>query len=54
MIRGVRIELVKLGTVRLSYGLLATAVLLTGFFSVVEASRPASASRSRRCPPRPA
>jgi ABC-2 type transport system permease protein len=35
----IRIELVKLSTVRLSYGLLATAVLLTGFFSVIEASR---------------
>ncbi len=39
MTRLIRIELVKLGTVRFSYGLLATAAALTGVFSVLEASR---------------
>jgi ABC-2 type transport system permease protein len=35
----IHIELVKLSTVRLTYWLLATAVALTGFFSIIEASR---------------
>jgi ABC-2 type transport system permease protein len=39
MIRQIRIELLKLTTVRLSYGLLAFAVALTGIFSAIEASR---------------
>jgi ABC-2 type transport system permease protein len=39
MIRQIRIELLKLVTVRLSYGLLAFAAALTGIFSAIEASR---------------
>jgi ABC-2 type transport system permease protein len=39
MIRLIRIELLKLVTVRLSYGLLALAAALTGIFSAIEASR---------------
>jgi ABC-2 type transport system permease protein len=39
MIRQIRIELLKLTTVRFSYGLLAFAVLLTGVFSAISASR---------------
>jgi ABC-2 type transport system permease protein len=39
MIRQIRIELLKMTTVRLSYGLLATAVALTGIFSAISASR---------------
>ncbi|HLN71185.1 MAG TPA: hypothetical protein VK280_28435 [Streptosporangiaceae bacterium] len=39
MIRQIRIELLKLVTVRLSYGLLAVGVALTGIFSAIEASR---------------
>jgi ABC-2 type transport system permease protein len=39
MIAQVRIELLKLVTVRLTYGLLAFAAGLTGIFSVIEASR---------------
>lgn len=39
MIRQIRIELLKLVTVRLSYGLLAFSVALTGIFSAIEASR---------------
>jgi ABC-2 type transport system permease protein len=39
MTRQIRAELLKLVTVRLSYGLLAVAVALTGLFSVIEASR---------------
>jgi ABC-2 type transport system permease protein len=39
MIRQIRIELLKLATVRLTYGLLAFAVGLTGIFSAIEASR---------------
>jgi ABC-2 type transport system permease protein len=39
MIRQIRIELLKLVTVRLGYGLLASAAALTGIFSAVEASR---------------
>jgi ABC-2 type transport system permease protein len=39
MTRSIRIELVKLSTVRLSYGLLAAAALLTALFSVLEAAR---------------
>ena len=39
MIRQIRIELLKLTTVRLTYGLLAFAAALTAIFSAVEASR---------------
>jgi len=39
MIRQIRIELVKLTTVRFSYGLLAFTAALTGIFSAIEASR---------------
>ncbi len=39
MTRLVRIELLKLRTTRLSYGLLITAVVLTALFSVLEATR---------------
>jgi len=39
MIRQIRIELLKLATVRLSYGLLGFAVALTGIFSAIEAAR---------------
>jgi ABC-2 type transport system permease protein len=39
MIRLIRIELLKLVTVRLSYGLLALAAALTGIFSAIESSR---------------
>jgi ABC-2 type transport system permease protein len=39
MIRQVRIELLKLSTVRFNYGLLAGAAVLTGIFSAIEASR---------------
>lgn len=42
MTRDIRIELVKLTTVRLSYWLLAAGALLTGLFSVIEASRAGS------------
>jgi len=42
MIRLIRIELLKLRTTRLSYGLLATAAGLTALFSVIEASRAGS------------
>jgi ABC-2 type transport system permease protein len=39
MIRLIRVELLKLRTVRLSYGLLATGVALTALFSVLESVR---------------
>jgi ABC-2 type transport system permease protein len=39
MIRQIRIELLKLVTVRFGYGLLAFAAVLTGIFSAIEASR---------------
>ena len=39
MIRQIRVELLKLVTTRLSYGLLAFAIALTGIFSAIEASR---------------
>ena len=44
MIRQVRIELLKMVTVRLTYGLLAFAVGLTGIFSAIEASRAGSSA----------
>ena len=44
MIRQIRIELLKLVTVRLSYGLLAFTVALTGIFSAIEASRAGTSS----------
>jgi ABC-2 type transport system permease protein len=44
MIRLIRIELLKLRTTRVSYGLLATAAGLTALFSVIEASRAGSAN----------
>lgn len=43
MIRLIRIELLKLRTTRLGYGLLATAAGLTALFSAIEASRAGSA-----------
>ena len=48
MIRLIRIELLKLVTARLSYGLLALAAGLTGIFSAIEAPAPARATASRR------
>jgi ABC-2 type transport system permease protein len=39
MIRQIRIEVLKLVTVRLGYGLLAFAAALTGIFSAIESSR---------------
>ena len=39
MIRQIRIELLKLTTVRLTYGLLAFAAALTGIFSAIESGR---------------
>ena len=42
MIRPIRVELLKLRTTRLSYGLLATAAGLTALFSVIEAARAGS------------
>ncbi len=42
MIRLIRVELVKIRTTRLTYGLLATAVALTALFTALEASRAGS------------
>jgi ABC-2 type transport system permease protein len=42
MIRLIRVELLKLRTTRLTYGLLATAAVLTGVFAVLEAARAGS------------
>jgi ABC-2 type transport system permease protein len=42
MIRLIRVELLKLRTTRLTYGLLATAAALTGVFAVIEAVRAGS------------
>ena len=39
MIRLIGVELLKLRTTRLTYGLLATAATLTGAFAVIEAAR---------------
>jgi len=39
VIRGIRVELLKLRTVRASYGLLAAAVGLTAVFSIIESER---------------
>ena len=44
MIRQIRIELLKLTTVRLTYGLLAAVAALTGIFSALEASRAATSA----------
>jgi len=44
MIRLIRVELLKLRTTRLTYGLLATAAVLTGVFAVIEAARAGSGS----------
>jgi ABC-2 type transport system permease protein len=44
MIRQIRIELLKLSTIRFNYGLLAAAVALTGVFSALSASRAGQAS----------
>jgi ABC-2 type transport system permease protein len=41
--RLIRVELLKIRTTRLSYGLLATAVALTALFSVLEAARAGTA-----------
>jgi ABC-2 type transport system permease protein len=46
MTRLIRVELLKLRTTRLSYGLLAAAAGLTALFSVIEASRAGSAGRN--------
>ena len=54
MIRLIGVELLKLRTTRLTYGLLATAATLTGAFAVIEAARAGSGAGPRRCPPRPA
>jgi ABC-2 type transport system permease protein len=43
MIRLIRAELLKLGTIRLTYGLLAVAAALTALFATLEASRAGSA-----------
>jgi len=42
MTRLIRVELLKLRTTRLTYGLLATAAALTGVFAVIEAARAGS------------
>jgi ABC-2 type transport system permease protein len=42
MIRLIRVELLKLRTTRVTYGLLATAAALTGVFAVIEAVRAGS------------
>lgn len=42
MSRLIRVELLKIRTTRLSYGMLATAVALTALFSVLEAARAGS------------
>jgi ABC-2 type transport system permease protein len=42
MIRLIGVELLKLRTTRLTYGLLATAAALTGVFAVIEAARAGS------------
>jgi hypothetical protein len=44
MIRLIAVELLKLRTTRLTYGLLATAVGLTATFAVIEAARAGSGS----------
>ena len=44
MIRQIRIELLKLVTVRFSYGLLAFAAALTGIFSAIESGRAGTSS----------
>jgi len=44
MIRQIRIELLKLVTVRLSYGLLAFAAALTGIFSAISSARAGTAN----------
>jgi ABC-2 type transport system permease protein len=43
MIRLIRAELLKLGTIRLTYGLLAVAAALTALFATLEASRAGNA-----------
>ena len=53
MIRLIRVELLKLRTTRLTYGLLATAAVLTAVFAVIEAARAGWGTGSGRCPPRP-
>ena len=54
MIRLIRVELLKLRTTRLSYGLLATAAGLTALFSCSKRPGPAAGRRHpRRCTPRP-
>ena len=52
MNRLIRVELLKLRTTRLTYGLLATAAALTAVFGAIEAAR-ARETGSVRCPPRP-
>ncbi len=42
MIRLIRVELLKLGSTRLTYGLLGTAAALTAVFAVIEAARAGS------------
>lgn len=54
MTRLIHVELLKLRTTRLTYGLLATAAALTALFAVIEAARAGEETESDRCPPRPA
>ena len=49
MTRLIRVELLKIRTTRLSYGLLATGAGLTALFSVLEASRAGTEGTSGRC-----
>ena len=50
----IRIELLKLTSTRLGYGLLAVALVLTALCTVIEASRAGTVSGGpRRCPPPP-
>ena len=51
MTRLVRVELLKLRTMRVTYGLLAAAVAVTALFASLEASR--TGRRSRPFPPPP-
>ena len=53
MNRLIRVELLKLRTTRLTYGLLATAAALTAVFGAIEAARAGWETGSVRCPPRP-
>ena len=54
MIRQIRIELLKLITVRLTYGLLASVAALTGIFSAIESSRAGTSTGVAPLTPTPA